>query len=278
MAMSGGGLNEQSRRYFLSQCRMGLGGWRCRNFSGGTPRRGPTRWPCEPHASGKIKQVIFLFMAGGPSQLELFSDKPVLREMHGQAPPKSLLEGRRFGVPEGERKAAGEQSDVRPPRRVRDGVQRTGAVPRPDRRQARSGCGRPRLTSSTTAPRNCSSTPVSRSQAGQASDHGSPMLGSPSENLPGSSSSRADRAASRRQHPLVERLPADELPGVLRNQGDPILALRNPPGHDAPPSGSSSTPSSAQRTAPRQDGGSRDRDPDQRLRNGIADALQRLRS
>lgn len=44
----------------------------------------------------KAKNVIFMFMAGGPSQLELFTPKPVLNQYHGQAPPASMMEGRRF--------------------------------------------------------------------------------------------------------------------------------------------------------------------------------------
>ncbi|MFY8056413.1 MAG: DUF1501 domain-containing protein [Planctomycetaceae bacterium] len=44
----------------------------------------------------KAKNVIFMFMAGGPSQLELFTPKPVLNNYHGQAPPASMMEGRRF--------------------------------------------------------------------------------------------------------------------------------------------------------------------------------------
>jgi len=44
----------------------------------------------------KAKNVIFMFMAGGPSQLELFTPKPVLNKYHGQAPPASMMEGRRF--------------------------------------------------------------------------------------------------------------------------------------------------------------------------------------
>jgi Protein of unknown function (DUF1501) len=60
--------------------------------------------PMAPHAPqfpGRAKRVIFLFMAGGPSQLELFEDKPKLRELHGQKPPPSLLAGRRFAFLKG---------------------------------------------------------------------------------------------------------------------------------------------------------------------------------
>src|SRR4051812_19970481 len=36
------------------------------------------------HFPAKAKRVIFLFMLGGPSQLDLFDDKPKLRELDGQ--------------------------------------------------------------------------------------------------------------------------------------------------------------------------------------------------
>ena len=42
------------------------------------------------------KNVIFLFMAGGPSQLELFDFKPKLVELNGQPIPPSMIEGKRF--------------------------------------------------------------------------------------------------------------------------------------------------------------------------------------
>jgi hypothetical protein len=49
----------------------------------------------------KIKNVIYLFMAGGPSQLELFDYKPMLEKYHGQAPPESLMKGKRFAFLKG---------------------------------------------------------------------------------------------------------------------------------------------------------------------------------
>lgn len=51
----------------------------------------------------RAKSVIYLHMAGSPSQLELFEHKPKLQQLHLQDCPSSLLEGRRFafirGVP-----------------------------------------------------------------------------------------------------------------------------------------------------------------------------------
>ncbi len=54
-----------------------------------------------PPLAAKAKRVIYLFMAGGPSQLELFEDKPKLREISGQTPPPSLLAGKRFAFLKG---------------------------------------------------------------------------------------------------------------------------------------------------------------------------------
>ncbi len=52
--------------------------------------------PQKPHFPPRAKNVIYLFMAGGPSQLELFDYKPKLVELNGQEIPKSYLEGKRF--------------------------------------------------------------------------------------------------------------------------------------------------------------------------------------
>jgi hypothetical protein len=51
--------------------------------------------PKNPHFKAKAKNVIFLFMAGGPSHMELFDHKPELVKWDGQLPPKELLEGYR---------------------------------------------------------------------------------------------------------------------------------------------------------------------------------------
>ncbi len=52
--------------------------------------------PRRPHIPAKAKRVIYLFMAGGPSHLELFDWKPKLAALHGQSIPDSYLEGKRF--------------------------------------------------------------------------------------------------------------------------------------------------------------------------------------
>lgn len=61
----------------------------------------------QPHFAPKAKAVIFMFMAGGPSQLELFEDKPKLTELHGQPPPESFTKDRRFAFLKGTEKLLG---------------------------------------------------------------------------------------------------------------------------------------------------------------------------
>ncbi|MBV6645309.1 MAG: DUF1501 domain-containing protein [Cyclobacteriaceae bacterium] len=49
-----------------------------------------------PHFPAKAKRVIYLFQSGGPSQLELFDEKPLLRTMQGQDLPESIRKGQRL--------------------------------------------------------------------------------------------------------------------------------------------------------------------------------------
>ncbi|HWQ31971.1 MAG TPA: DUF1501 domain-containing protein [Blastocatellia bacterium] len=48
--------------------------------------------PKPPHFAARAKAVIFLFMVGGPSQMETFDPKPVLDKLHGQQLPPSFGE------------------------------------------------------------------------------------------------------------------------------------------------------------------------------------------
>ena len=93
-----------SRRWFLEQCGVGLGAMalgqllgeagyarlRRRHAAGVNPLA-----PRAPHFAPKAKRVIFLFMAGGPSHLELFDNKPQLAKFDGTLPPAELLKGYR---------------------------------------------------------------------------------------------------------------------------------------------------------------------------------------
>ena len=97
-------LEEVTRRHFFSKCALGLGGIALgallsenKMFAGEQKITlvNPLE-PKRPHIPAKAKNIIYLFMAGGPSQLELFDYKPELVKYNGQPIPKSYIEGKRF--------------------------------------------------------------------------------------------------------------------------------------------------------------------------------------
>lgn len=84
------------RRWFLGQCGIGLGHIALTSLLARSARgQVDTLAPKPSHFPAKIKNVILLYMGGGPSQLELFDNKPTLRRLDGSLPPPSLLDGYR---------------------------------------------------------------------------------------------------------------------------------------------------------------------------------------
>ena len=61
------------------------------------------------HFAPKAKRVIYMFMAGGPSQLELFDYKKKLQDMNGQVIPQSYVENKRFAFLKKDAKLLGTQ-------------------------------------------------------------------------------------------------------------------------------------------------------------------------
>ena len=81
---------EQTRRHFFRDCGVGLGSIALTSL---LQRETQAK---VPHFAPKAKNVIFLFMAGGPSQLDLFDEKPRLQRLNGQPIPDEFLKGKRF--------------------------------------------------------------------------------------------------------------------------------------------------------------------------------------
>src|SRR5215207_6212091 len=81
-------LQSLTRRHFFRDCAMGVGALALSELMGAPVRR--------THHEPKAKAVIFLFMAGGPSQLELFDYKPLLVKHTGQPVPEEYVRGKRF--------------------------------------------------------------------------------------------------------------------------------------------------------------------------------------
>ncbi len=102
MTASPNELLRLTRRQFFSRCGLGLGSIALASlmnetklFGADTALLNPMA-PKAPHFPAKAKNIIFLFMAGGPSQLELFDYKPKLIDLNGQPIPQSFIEGKRF--------------------------------------------------------------------------------------------------------------------------------------------------------------------------------------
>ena len=98
-------LEQSTRRAFLTQSGISIGSLGLASLLGPSACAGTT----PTHFSPKAKAVIYLFMAGGPSQLELFDDKPLLAELSGQKPPASFMEGKRFAFLKGDETLLGPQ-------------------------------------------------------------------------------------------------------------------------------------------------------------------------
>ncbi|MBA3442330.1 MAG: DUF1501 domain-containing protein, partial [Pyrinomonadaceae bacterium] len=90
---------QVSRRWFFEQCGVGVGAMALGHLlaSAGLAADGADNplAPKKPHHAPRAKNVIFLFMAGAPSHLEMFDYKPQLAKFNGTLPPAELLKGYR---------------------------------------------------------------------------------------------------------------------------------------------------------------------------------------
>jgi hypothetical protein len=99
-------LMQLTRRHFLSASALGLGGLALQSVLGDErdprtipiPRAAPTGAGIlgGPHFPAKVRKIIYLFQAGGPSQFETFDPKPLLRDRHGEPLPDSVRAGQRL--------------------------------------------------------------------------------------------------------------------------------------------------------------------------------------
>ncbi|MFN0123042.1 MAG: DUF1501 domain-containing protein [Blastocatellia bacterium] len=97
-------LKDQTRRHFFKQAAgFGIGSLALNSLLNEQLLATPPESPDGPPLAPKAKNVIFLFMAGAPSQLDLFDYKPALIKYDGQDIPPEYIKGERFafikGVP-----------------------------------------------------------------------------------------------------------------------------------------------------------------------------------
>ncbi len=92
-------LHERTRRHFFADCGIGVGSVALAHLLGRDGFADRLTQPMSPqptHFPARAKNVIFLFMAGGPSHLDLFDFKPQLQKHDGEVIPDSYTEGKRF--------------------------------------------------------------------------------------------------------------------------------------------------------------------------------------
>ena len=93
-----------TRRWFFHQCGVGLGSIALGSMLGADRALGASAKPAaahplaphQPHFAGKARRVIYLFMGGAPSQLDLFDYKPSLKKYNGQPVPKEVVMGQKY--------------------------------------------------------------------------------------------------------------------------------------------------------------------------------------
>ena len=91
-----------TRRWFLRQCGVGLGSMALAALLGRSNAAGASApfadplAPKQPHFKPRARRVIYLFMGGAPSQLDLFDHKPMLAKYDGQPVPKEVVMGQKY--------------------------------------------------------------------------------------------------------------------------------------------------------------------------------------
>src|SRR6185436_8702960 len=91
-----------ARRWFLQQCGLGLGSIALGSLLGqgkaraALPKGSDPLAPRQPHHTPRARHVIYLFMGGAPSQLDLFDHKPALEKYNGKPVPAEVVMGQKY--------------------------------------------------------------------------------------------------------------------------------------------------------------------------------------
>lgn len=227
-----------SRRHFLRDSACGLGTIalgellaRDGRIVSATPP--PVLTPHVGHFAPKAKRVIFLFMAGAPSQLDLFTPKPKLQQLHGTPVPDSLLENLDDALIKGSARLFGSPRKFR--KHGESGMEFSDFLPHMAK-CADEFCMVRSMTTTISNHHpaqllmNCGVGHFGLPSIGSWVTYG---LGSESQNLPGfvvmlSKNGSGDIGGSALWDNAF--LPSESRGVTFRSEGDPILHLSNPSG------------------------------------------------
>ncbi len=231
---------EQSRREFLATAAGGIGGLAlgAMMIQDGKVQAAPMEEAGNPlaaktsHFGGKAKACIFIFMAGAPSQVDLFDPKPKLNEMHGQKLPDSMTKDMRFAfIQKDEATLLGSNRTFK--KYGECGMDFSDLLPRigscaDDICMIRTMHSEAFNHHPGQLMMNTGVPTFGRPSIGSWLNYG---LGSESENLPGYVVLTSGRGASAGVSNWTSGFMPSTYEGVLfRSQGDPVLHLANPEG------------------------------------------------
>ncbi len=231
----------RTRRSFLTECVGGIGAialWNLMQDEGRAGQSLPSVNPVQrkpPHFAARAKNVIFLFMEGAPSQIDLFDPKPELQKWEGQSLPESMRQNLRFAFIKPTAKVWASPRKFQ--RHGQSGMEFSDYVPHlagcaDDICMVRSMFSEQFNHHPGQLLMHCGSPLVGRPSMGSWTMYG---LGSESQDLPGfvvlNSGARGGSSSS-------GIFSSGFLPSMyqgvpLSNTGEPIAYLKNPPGIDS---------------------------------------------
>ncbi len=228
----------QRRRGFLRDCAGGIGLMALADLMAAdglssAPRENPLA-PKPPHFPGKARSVIFMFMEGGPSQMDLFDPKPALQKFHGQTAPESVVQQLQLAFIKPTAKILGSPREFQP--RGQCGTQFSDWIPHIASNADDICLVRSMYTEAFNHHPGqlllmTGSTQFGRPTMGAWAVYG---LGSESRNLPGFVVLTSGKGTSGGASNFASGfLPSTYQGTLFRNSGDPILYLSNPPGVSA---------------------------------------------
>jgi len=237
----------RTRRHFFQDCGLGVGKIALASLLAGglatsaaadeDPGQAGAARPTAPkptHFPAQVKRVIYLFMAGAPSQLELFDHKPKLTELEGKPLPPAVIQGQRYAFIQPDAAVLGPRFKFA--KHGQAGMELSAMLPELAKISDEIAVVRSLHTDLFNhAPAqlfvNTGSGIPGRPSMGSWLSYG---IGSEADDLPSfvvlkSGGSLSGGAAMW----SAGFLPSEHQGVPFRNQGDPILNVANPPGFDA---------------------------------------------
>ncbi len=197
----------------------------------------------DTHFAPRAKRIIYLFMHGGPSQLDLFDDKPGLKPLHGSELPDSVRQGQRLtGMTSGQKSFPVVSSPFEFRQHGEAGTRISELLPKLGGVADNLCVIRSLHTEAINHDPAVTLLQTGHQQPGRPS-FGSWIsygLGSENADLPAFVVLMSQGSAARPGDPLYPRLwgpgfiPSNHQGINFRSQGDPVLYLTNPPGIDEP--------------------------------------------